>query len=248
MVHIDSDETKSGKSAKRVASSICAISGKDTPRRELVALETLHHSLEERIRADHPELRPDAVVGRAEIARYRTLYVEELLKAEKGELSELDRQVASSLATYETLAENTAEAFEDKRTLGERLSDHLASFGGSWTFIILFCAVFAIWIAVNVMLPTPQRFDVYPYILLNLILSCIAALQAPVIMMSQKRLEAKDRLRSQNDYRVNLKAELEIRQLHEKMDHLISRQWQRLAEIQQLQIELMEEMSRRRRD
>jgi uncharacterized membrane protein len=247
MTHVDSHESKSGNSTKRVTNLICAVSGQETPRRQLIALETLHRSLEERIRADHPELSADALISRAEIARYRALYVEELLKAEKGELSQLDRQVASSLATYETLAENTAAAFEDKRTLGERLSDHLASFGGSWTFIILFCAVFAIWIAVNVMLPTPQRFDVYPYILLNLILSCIAALQAPVIMMSQKRLEAKDRLRSQNDYRVNLKAELEIRQLHEKLDHLISRQWQRLAEIQQLQIDLMEEMSRGRR-
>jgi uncharacterized membrane protein len=151
------------------------------------------------------------------------------------------------MATYETLAENTAEQFEDERSFGERLSDGLASFGGSWTFIILFCSAFAVWVAVNVVLPMSQRFDVYPYILLNLILSCIAALQAPVIMMSQKRLEAKDRMRSQNDYRVNLKAELEIRHLHEKMDHLISRQWQRLAEIQQLQIEIMEEMGRRKR-
>ena len=245
MAHIGSNESKSGNSTKRVAS--CAISGKERPRRELVALETLHHSLEERIRADHPELRPDALISRAEIARYRALYVEELLKAEKGELSELDRQVAASIATYETLAENTTEEFEDRRTLGERLSDHLASFGGSWTFIILFCGVLAIWIAINVVLPTPQRFDVYPYILLNLVLSCVAALQAPVIMMSQKRLEAKDRLRSQNDYRVNLKAELEIRHLHEKVDHLISRQWQRLAEIQQLQIDIMEEMNRKGR-
>jgi len=246
MAHID-NETKSGNSAKKVASPICAISGKETPRRELVALETLHHSLEERIRADHPELHSDALISRAEIARYRALYIEELLKAEKGELSRLDRQVAESMATYETLAENTAEQFEDDRSFGERLSDGLASFGGSWTFIILFCGALAIWVAVNLVLPMSQRFDVYPYILLNLILSCIAALQAPVIMMSQKRLEAKDRLRSQNDYRVNLKAELEIRHLHEKMDHLISRQWQRLAEIQQLQIDIMEEMGRRKR-
>jgi uncharacterized membrane protein len=237
MAHID-NETKSGTSAKKVASPICAISGQET---------TLHRSLEERIRADHPELSADALISRAEIARYRALYVEELLKAEKGELSQLDRQVADSMATYETLAENTAEQFEDERSFGERLSDGLASFGGSWTFIILFCSAFAVWVAVNVVLPMSQRFDVYPYILLNLILSCIAALQAPVIMMSQKRLEAKDRMRSQNDYRVNLKAELEIRHLHEKMDHLISRQWQRLAEIQQLQIEIMEEMGRRKR-
>jgi uncharacterized membrane protein len=111
------------------------------------------------------------------IAHYRALCVEELLKAEKGELSELDRQVAVSIATYETLAENTAEQFEDKRSLANG-SDRLTSFGGSWTFIMLFCGVFAIWIAVNIALPTPQRFDVYPYILLNLILSCIAALQA----------------------------------------------------------------------
>jgi uncharacterized membrane protein len=226
---------------------VCAISGKETRRRDLVSLETQHHSLEERIRADHPRLAPDALISRAEIARYRTIYVEDLLKAEKGELSELDREVADSIAAHDTLAKNTVEDFEDKRTLGERLSDRLASFGGSWTFIILFCGAFVIWIAVNVLLPMPQRFDIYPYILLNLILSCVAALQAPVIMMSQKRLEAKDRLRSQSDYRVNLKAELEIRHLDEKMDHLISRQWQRLAEIQQLQIDIMQEMSRTRR-
>ena len=89
-----------------------------------------------------------------------------------------------------------------------------------------------------------QAFDPYPFILLNLILSCVAALQAPIIMMSQKRQEAKDRLRSLNDYQINLKAELEIRHLHEKMDHLISRQWQRLAEIQQLQLEIMSERRR----
>ena len=225
----------------------CAISGKESSRNDLIPLETLNPSLTERIRADHPNIEDSALVGRTELARYRAVYVEELLRAEKGELSELDRQVADSMATYETLAENTADEFDDKRTLGERLSDGLASFGGSWTFIILFAAVFIAWIMLNVVMPIGQRFDVYPYILLNLILSCIAALQAPVIMMSQKRLEAKDRLRSQNDYRINLKAELEIRHLHEKLDHLISRQWQRLAEIQQLQIEIMQETTRGRR-
>jgi uncharacterized membrane protein len=236
-----------GRGNKRAASLVCAISGEERPRRELVPLETVHHSLEERIRADHPQLGPDVLVSRAEVARYRALYVEELLKAEKGELSELDRQVTDSIASHETLAENTAEEFEDKRTFAERMSDGLASLGGSWVFIIAFCGVLAAWIAVNILLPEPRRFDTHPYILLNLVLSCIAALQAPVIMMSQKRLEAKDRLRSQNDYRVNLKAELEIRHLHEKVDHLISRQWQRLAEIQQLQIELLEEVNRKQR-
>ena len=90
-------------------------------------------------------------------------------------------------------------------------------------------------------------FDPYPFILLNLVLSCLAAIQAPIIMMSQKRQEAKDRLRSENDYRVNLKAEFEIRHLHEKLDHLINRQWERLAEIQQIQLEIMEDISARKR-
>jgi len=229
------------------AKLVCAISGKNTARSALVPLATLHHGLEQRIRQDHPGLEPDALISRSELKRYRGLYVEELLRAEKGELTELEQQVAESIASYETLAANTVEDFEVQRTFGELLSDGLAKFGGSWTFIIFFGVVLAVWIVINALLAGAERFDPYPYILLNLILSCLAALQAPVIMMSQSRLEAKDRLRSQNDYRVNLKAELEIRSLHEKIDHLISRQWQRLAEIQQLQIDLMEETGRRQK-
>ena len=222
----------------------CAISGKDRPRRDLVQLDELRPSLVDRIRGEHPELPNDALISRSVLERYRAAHVENLLKEEHGELTELDRQVAESLATHETLAEDTDEEFEDRRTLGEVLSDRLASFGGSWTFITMFGLTLAIWIAFNLFVPESVRFDSFPFILLNLCLSCLAAIQAPVIMMSQKRQEAKDRLRSQNDYRVNLKAELEIRHLHEKMDHLISKQWQRLAEIQQMQLEIMQEMAR----
>jgi uncharacterized membrane protein len=222
----------------------CAISGRDRPRRDLVQLDELRPSLVDRIRSEHPELPNDALISRSVLAGYRTAHVESLLKEEHGELTELDRQVAESLATHETLAEDTDEEFEDRRTLGEVLSDRLASFGGSWTFIVMFGLTLAIWIAFNLFVPESVRFDSFPFILLNLCLSCLAAIQAPVIMMSQKRQEAKDRLRSQNDYRVNLKAELEIRHLHEKMDHLISKQWQRLAEIQQMQLEIMQEMAR----
>jgi uncharacterized membrane protein len=222
----------------------CAISGREWPRRQLVNLETIRPSLAERIRRDHPDLAQDALIGRPELARYRSLYVEELLHDESGELSEIERKVAESLATHETLAENIEEQYEDKRTLGERLSDHLASFGGSWIFIITFGVLLAVWIAFNRAKGSAEAFDPYPFILLNLILSCLAAIQAPIIMMSQKRQEAKDRLRSLNDYQVNLKAELEIRHLHEKIDHLINKQWQRLTEIQQLQLEIMQDRRR----
>ena len=112
---------------------------------------------------------------------------------------------------------------------------------------MLFGGVLAVWMAFNVIMAAQEQFDPYPFILLNLVLSCLAAIQAPIIMMSQKRQEAKDRLRSENDYRVNLKAELEIRHLHEKLDHLINRQWERLAEIQQIQLEIMEDLAGRRR-
>jgi uncharacterized membrane protein len=112
---------------------------------------------------------------------------------------------------------------------------------------MIFGLVLFAWMAFNAIVVTRDQFDPYPFILLNLVLSCLAAIQAPIIMMSQKRQEAKDRLRSENDYRVNLKAELEIRHLHEKIDHILTRQWERLAEIQQIQLELMQNTIPRKR-
>jgi len=143
------------------------------------------------------------------------------------------------------LAKNVNVEFDRKLTLGERLADKVAEFGGSWRFIITFFIVMVMWIIMNSVLLLRKPFDPYPFILLNLVLSCLAAIQAPIIMMSQNRQEAKDRLRSEQDYRVNLKAELEIRYLHEKIDHLLAQQWQRLVEIQQIQMDLMEELVRK---
>ena len=164
----------------------CAISGREYPRRDLMSLEEVRPSLAELIRADHPGLSLDALISRAELSQYRTRYVEELLKAEHGELTELDRQVAESLATHETLAENIDEAFEDRRTVGERLSDRVATFGGSWFFLILFSVTLAMWMVFNLAVPLSDQFDGYPFLLLNLVLSCLAAFQAPVIMMSSE--------------------------------------------------------------
>lgn len=217
----------------------CALSGRATARKELVNIDTIRPSLAARIRQDHPNLAEGALVSRDELSKYRSLYVQDLLREESGELSDIDQQVAESLMKHETLSENIEEGFSENYTIGERLSDKLAQFGGSWTFLIVFSVFLAIWMLINS--AGSQTFDPYPFILLNLILSTIAAIQAPVIMMSQRRQEAKDRARSLNDYRVNLKAELEIRHLHEKVDHLINNQWHRLAEIQQLQLEMMSE-------
>ena len=220
---------------------ICAISGQEMARRNLVEIGTLRPALVDHIRADFPELPDHALISLKELARYRTRYVEEILREEHGEYSDLDREVAESIARQETIAENVEDDFEEHRTLGERFSDNLASFGGSWAFLISFGVVLVVWMAINAAIGEGKAFDPYPFILLNLVLSCIAAVQAPIIMMSQKRQESKDRLRSLSDYQVNLKAELEIRHLHEKMDHLVTRQWQRLAEIQQVQLEMLQE-------
>lgn len=235
--------TKAGNGTKKERFA-CALTGRELPRQDLVNLEMVRDALVERIRRDHPDLAHDALVSRKELSRYRGIYVEELLTAERGDLSAIERRVTDSLVNNETLAEDVERKFAEKRTMPEWLSDQLASLAGSWRFILGFCFALAIWIAFNAWRGTDQAFDPYPFILLNLILSCVAALQAPVIMMSQKRQEAKDRLRSLNDYQVNLKAELEIRNLHEKVDHLISKQWQRLAEIQQLQLEMLSDRQR----
>jgi uncharacterized membrane protein len=225
----------------------CALTGRMISRRNAVPMESIRPSLVDRIMRDHPELNPDALISREEVGRYRTVYVEEILTAERGELSDLERQVTESLTNHETIAEDVEEEFDDERTFGQLMSDRLASFGSSWWFLITFAGIMAVWMIVNLALGQARAFDSYPFILLNLVLSTLAAIQAPIIMMSQKRTEQKDRLRSRNDYQVNLKAELEIRHLHEKFDYLLTKQWQRLAEIQQIQLEIMQELAPRRK-
>ena len=223
----------------------CAICGETM--REPIAFGMVRPSLAAGLVAAHPNLTANDTICRKHLIEQRTRYVEQLLERERGEISALERQVVESLAREETVARDIETAWAGKRTIGERVADFVADFGGSWSFIISFFVILLAWIGFNVWVATQAVFDPYPFILLNLVLSCLAAIQAPIIMMSQKRQEAKDRLRSENDYRVNLKAEFEIRHLHEKLDHLINRQWERLAEIQQIQLEIMEDLSARRR-
>ncbi|MCA9149730.1 MAG: DUF1003 domain-containing protein, partial [Planctomycetales bacterium] len=180
----------------------------------------------------------------ADLNEFRSRYVQDVLTAEKGELTALEKDVIESLRAHDIMAQNINETIDERVTFGERIADRVATFGGSWTFILLFAGVLVIWIVINSLSLLKKPFDPFPFILLNLVLSCLAAVQAPVIMMSQNRQEAKDRLRAENDYRINLKAELEIRNLHSKIDLLLTHQWHRLLEIQQVQTDLLEELGK----
>lgn len=166
------------------------------------------------------------------------------LKRGWDKLTERERNVIERVVNRATISRNTYRQFEDERTFGDRVADRIAAFGGSWKFIGIFVFVLAAWITVNVVLLAKrgETFDPYPFILLNLFLSMIAALQAPVIMMSQNRHSAKDRIDAAHDYEVNLKAEMEIVGLHEKLDDLRQAKWQELLATQQRQIELLDEL------
>ena len=211
----------------------------------LIPSEMLRTALKETIKKHDPGWAPGEMLCVDCLDLLREEYVEDALKEEVGELSQLDQEVIRSMKEQETLTENINVAFEKNITFGQHLADHVASFGGSWIFIATFFLVLAAWVAVNSASTLLRPFDPYPYILLNLILSCLAAIQAPIIMISQNRIETRDRLRSENDYQVNLKAELEIRHLHEKLDVLVKHQWQKLLEIQQIQMDFMKELVRR---
>lgn len=188
----------------------------------------------------------DGWICTEDLLNYRHKYVQRLLQEEKGEISSLDQEVIESLRQQEILSTNPDAEHTAGLTFGQRMADRFAILAGSWGFIASFSGILVIWVLMNTVILLIKPFDPYPFILLNLVLSCIAALQAPIIMMSQGRQEARDRLHAQRDYQVNLKAELEIRHLHQKIDHLLSRQWERLVEIQEIQMELINEVRLRK--
>ncbi len=224
----------------------CAVCGQPCSVHEAVPGTAVREGVAAEILKALPTWSQESTICRADLARFRSQYVHSLLASERGELSSLEREVVESLRHHDLLSANVDAEIEQDRSLGERLADRIATFGGSWTFLIWFGVFLLVWIALNTVVLLKRPPDPYPFILLNLVLSCLASVQAPIIMMSQNRQEAKDRLRSQHDYQVNLKAELEIRHLHEKMDHLLSHQWERLVQIQEIQLELLSELGRRR--
>jgi uncharacterized membrane protein len=169
---------------------------------------------------------------------------EKLFRTKYEQLGEREKKVARHLAERTHIARNIAKDFSDQLTFGQRLADKVAAFGGSWTFISIFAVVLFCWVLLNsfVLIRYHESFDPYPYILLNLFLSMIAAIQAPIILMSQNRQAYKDRLSAEHDYEVNLKAELEIMALHEKIDLLREKQWSELISMQQEQLKLLTQL------
>ena len=220
---------------------ISDVSKKEFPVADKVAAKIVRNPILSLIQKDFPDFKEDGFLSINELNLYREKYISNYLSVEIGELSNLENKVVDALKENVSLV-STVEDEIGFRTFGQKIADKVAAFGGSWKFIIIFGFFILVWIMANIYLLLNKGFDPYPFILLNLILSCLAALQAPVIMMSQNRQEEKDRERAKKDYMINLKSELEIRMLHEKLDHLIMHQQEELIEIQKVQIEMMNDI------
>lgn len=223
----------------------CYILKKEFPADQLTSYNSIKKQLLEIIKKDHPDFSEKDSISREPLNNYRKKYLEYLIRKEHHEVNRLEKEVIKAIQNNSLLSENIEPEIETKLTYGQKLADKIAEFGGSWVFIILFFSFLLIWMGINIWYLAGRAFDPYPFILLNLILSCLAAIQAPIIMMSQNRQEQKDRARSEHDYMINLKAELEIRLLHEKMDHLIVHQNKRMLDIQELQLDYLEELTSR---
>jgi len=223
----------------------CAICGKEVSYSKLTEGALIRDQILKHIKSHTKNFGDKARICDSCLNDFRSDYILESLTVGKREISKLEKHVAKSIEENQIVSEDISEEYEKGLTFGEKLSDKIAEFGGSWPFIIAFMIFVFGWIGINTYILLTRPFDVYPFILLNLILSCLAAVQAPIIMMSQNRQEERDRLQSKHDYQVNLKAELEIQHLNEKLDLLMKKQWERLMHIQQLQLDMMQEMRKK---
>ena len=209
----------------------CFVTQKPINRYEAVKGKEIQQEIFKLIQQDYPAITEEDYVSIKVLNKYRRQFFANLISQEKGEMEKLDQDVVEAIRDNSILSENIKENTSKPLTTGDRIADKVASFGGSWTFIISFFIFLLAWMFLNFWMLHNKGFDPYPFILLNLILSCLAAIQAPIIMMSQNRQEDKDRDRAEHDYKINLKAELEIKLLSEKIDHLLVHQNKKLLEI-----------------
>lgn len=220
----------------------CSICGKHYKKKEITPSALIGVHTTQEIKNRFPAWGEGHFICHQDLALVRAHYIQSLIFSEKGELTNLEEGVIDSLKQQELLSTNVEHEIMSDASFLERLTDKVARFGGSWWFLSLFAFFILVWIEINTFLFWLKPIDPYPYIFLNLLLSCISAIQAPIIMMSQNRKEFKDRIRAQHDYQINLKSELEIRHLHEKMDHLLLQQWEKMVKIQEMQLEMLSEL------
>lgn len=230
---------------KEARMQISHISKKEIAKGEAVKAQELREGIFQKIKSDFPDFEKSHFITIDELNKYRRIYLTSLIVQEKGELAEIKRDVIEAINKNSRISDTILDGIESDLSFGQKLADRVATFGGSWTFIITFFSFILIWMIINIWLLTTGPFDPYPFILLNLILSCLAAIQAPIIMMSQNRQEQKDRLRAEHDYKINLKAEFEIKLLSEKMDHLLVQQNIKLLEIQEVQTDYLEDLMKK---
>ncbi len=233
-------------SHRRRAAHKCQVCGEEFTSHGVLPASLVRHNVVALIAEKLPAWDPAGFICRACLNGFRREFIRAQMEQDRGEVSALEEEVMRSMHDGELIADNLNKEFDRSLTFGERVADHVAEFGGSWRFIILFFVVLIVWVIFNTAYLLFQPFDPFPYILLNLGLSMLAAIQAPIILMSQNRQEARDRMRAENDYKVNLKAELEVRAVGDKLDQLIHHQWAHLLEIQQIQMEMIEDMMAQR--
>lgn len=224
---------------------LCQISGKKVPLDQALPADLVRESLIPTLQAMTANWNPNGYISLEELNKARQKHVEQFVQGD-DDVARARQEVLHSIEEQQILSRDTYDDFEESLSFGDKMADKIAEFGGSWKFIGLFGLILVSWMIVNALALRNEGFDPYPFILLNLVLSCLAAIQAPVIMMSQNRQEIRDRIRAENDYKVNLKAELEIRHLNEKVDRLLNDQWKHLLEIQQVQMDMIEELAKAR--
>jgi len=223
----------------------CSLCDAPVEGRTLASPQKLENRIIDLIKKDRPEWEGKRGICANCLEQYRAKKFIGYLEAEYQKLSELEHAVVSKVTRRGRVSKLVHQDMDTQMTFGERVADKVAQFGGSWGFIGLFGGILVVWMLVNAWVLARHPFDPYPFILLNLVLSTLAALQAPVIMMSQNRQAHKDRRHAQQDYEVNLMAEIEIRDLHDKLDSLRFKQWHELWHIQKRQIELLEHLCER---
>ncbi|HMG18129.1 MAG TPA: DUF1003 domain-containing protein [Gemmatimonadales bacterium] len=223
----------------------CSLCDSQVEGRNLASPQKLENRILDLIRKDRPEWEAKRGICSNCLEQYRAKKFVSYLEAEYQKLSEIEHAVVSKITRRGRVSGVVHQDLDATMSFGERVADKVAQFGGSWPFIGLFGGILVVWMVINAWVLASRPFDPYPFILLNLVLSTLAALQAPVIMMSQNRQAHKDRIHAQQDYEINLMAEIEIRDLHDKMDSLRFKQWHELWHIQKRQIELLEHLCAR---